>query len=376
MAVLILTCECGLRVKAAGAVPGRIGRCPNCGARLLIPEAVVPDRPRGDQEANLGEAAEAGYALEPGGNRAHLSSGQLRTRSLDRLRVRCRSRAGSHGRRVLACTRSARNLLVREPALPTPRCRVPGSDRDHKHDPLALSHARSGIPPILINDAESMGTPTIGHFIALLSILPFVLLLPLVVFYWLQYLGRTLVSSAMGETAPPRSPDRNFDGFLSGLSPWLVWLCLGVVVGLSPLAAYASTLTSPAECRIPIALGLAAIGFPYILMALMMAFVHDNALAANPLAVLGTLARLAGSFGFLSLFLAALLALGLSTFAVALALRTSIYWLYIPVCLGCWIVEQWAVIVVVRILGLYYYYHKDILKWHSARPRWGVAWRL
>jgi len=107
-----------------------------------------------------------------------------------------------------------------------------------------------------------------------------------------------------------------------------------------------------------------------------MTFLHDHALAANPLAVAGAMGRLAGSFGFLSLFLAGLFALGLSTFAIALALRASVYWLYLPLSLACWAVEQWVAIVVVRILGVYYYHHKDTLKWHTARPRWGVRWGL
>ena len=89
-----------------------------------------------------------------------------------------------------------------------------------------------------------MGAPALGQLIALISILPFALLFPLLIFYWLQYLGRVLVSSAMGETRPPRSPDRNFDGFISGMSPWLVWLALGVSVGIMPLGLYVGSKSS------------------------------------------------------------------------------------------------------------------------------------
>jgi hypothetical protein len=32
--------------------------------------------------------------------------------------------------------------------------------------------------------------------------------------------------------------------------------------------------------------------------------------------------------------------------------------------------------VVMRILGTYYYQRRKILKWHRDRPRWGVAWKL
>ena len=29
-------------------------------------------------------------------------------------------------------------------------------------------------------------------------------------------------------------PDRNFDGFLNGLSPWFLWIILGLGLGLVP----------------------------------------------------------------------------------------------------------------------------------------------
>ena len=229
----------------------------------------------------------------------------------------------------------------------------------------------------LISDADSMGAPTIGHFIALISILPVVILFPLALSYWLQYLGRVLVSSAMGETTPPRAPDRNFDGFFNGLSPWLIWLCLGVFVGLIPLLAYAWSLSTWAEGSTYVAVALGLLGFPYMLMALMMSFLHDDSFAAWPWAVIFTILRLAGSFAAVCLFLAGMLALGVGGFALAIVfLRPNFFWLYFLVCLGCWVIVQWIAIVVMRILGLYYYHHKDDLKWHARRPRWGVAWRL
>ena len=57
----------------------------------------------------------------------------------------------------------------------------------------------------LMGDADQMGTPTIGKLIALISILPVAFLLPFAVFYWIQYLGRVVVASAMGETIPPHA---------------------------------------------------------------------------------------------------------------------------------------------------------------------------
>ena len=228
----------------------------------------------------------------------------------------------------------------------------------------------------LMGDADSMGASVLGYLIALVSILPFVLLSPLVVLYWLQYLGRTLVSSAMGETVPPRTPDRNFDGFFHGISPWLIWLALGVGVGMLPFFFYAFSPSSRSELNPPAAIGLLLLGLPYILLALMLAFLHDHALAATPWNVVIALIRLGGSYILLCLFVAAALALAAGAFAVALHLRPNHFGIYILLSLVCWASLQWTSIVVMRILGTYYYHNKGSLRWHHECPRWGVTWRL
>jgi hypothetical protein len=228
----------------------------------------------------------------------------------------------------------------------------------------------------LIGDADSMGASLLGYLIALVSILPFAILFPLVILYWLQYLGRTLVSSAMGETVPPRSPDRNFDGFFHGISPWLIWLALGVGVGMLPFIFYAFSPSSRSEYNLPAAIGLLLLGLPYILLALMLAFLHDHALAATPWNVVVALIRLRGSYMLLCLFIASALALAAGAFAVVLLLRPNHFGFYIVLSLGSWAVIQWTSIVVMRLLGTYYYHNRSSLRWHHECPRWGVTWRL
>src|SRR5204863_9290224 len=62
MTVPILVCDCGMRMRAPGAVPGRVGRCPQCGGRLRVPdEFASPKAKRLDEE----EPAAGGYRLEP-----------------------------------------------------------------------------------------------------------------------------------------------------------------------------------------------------------------------------------------------------------------------------------------------------------------------
>ena len=225
-------------------------------------------------------------------------------------------------------------------------------------------------------DANSMSAGPLGHLIAIVSALPAVMLSLPALFYWLQYLGRVLVSSAMGETAPPRTPDRNFDGFLNGLSPWLVWLVLGPAVGFAPLAGYGLWLGGNASWNPFVTVALGLFGSSYALMALMMTFLHDDALAAKPIAVLGAVGRVGISFGALCLIVATSLGLIAGAFVLALLLRASHFWLYLAACLGCCLFAQWVSIVVMRVLGVYCHHRRKVLKWHRKRPLWGEAWGL
>ena len=62
--VSILVCGCGLKVRAAGATPGRIGRCPRCGGELRVPDFVPPVEPLRPVGADPA-GPEAGYGLNP-----------------------------------------------------------------------------------------------------------------------------------------------------------------------------------------------------------------------------------------------------------------------------------------------------------------------
>jgi hypothetical protein len=227
-----------------------------------------------------------------------------------------------------------------------------------------------------MGDADYMGKPELGMLIALISILPVAFLLPFAMIYWLQYLGRVVVSSGMGETIPPRTPDRNFDGFFNGLSPWIIWLFLGVAVGMLPAAIYRLMSVTTDVGSLVGAIGLAIIGLPYVLMALLMTFLHDDAFAARPLAVGTALIHLGGSFLLLSVFVGFVVAAGAGAFVLAYLLRNAHFVLYLLACVGCWTIAIWISIVVMRVLGNQYHRHRQVLRWNRERPRWGVAWKL
>lgn len=222
----------------------------------------------------------------------------------------------------------------------------------------------------ILADSETMGVPSMGRLIALISSLPVLILSPMVLVYDLQYLARVLVASSDGEPLPPRPPDRNADGLLDGLGAWLRWIVLGAGVGLLPLAAYQMAAVGSWNPVVAAALGLA--GLPYALMALLMAFLHDDDLAARPWAVVGTIAKLGPSFLGLSLTVAALFALVGIAVAASLVLRERAYWLYIPASLASWLLAAWLAIVAMHTLGAYHAPRKGRLKWRRKRRRWGV----
>ncbi|MFO0890780.1 MAG: hypothetical protein U0790_16745 [Isosphaeraceae bacterium] len=225
-------------------------------------------------------------------------------------------------------------------------------------------------------DANTLGTPSMGMLVILISVIPPSLLFPLFLAYLLQYLGRVLVSSAQGDPVPPRTPDRNFDGLTAGLSPWLVWLVLGLSISVVPAAC---TLTrsdlTPAEWLL---WGLVSIGLgiPYAAIALMLSFLHDHPLAATPWGVVGAAVRLGVSFLPTLFRVAVPLALAGGFAALVFALREPAFWGYILAALLLWVVLLWAAMVIVRILGLHYFRHHESLRWHPRQSRWGVAWRL
>lgn len=147
-------------------------------------------------------------------------------------------------------------------------------------------------------------------------------------------------------------------------------------MGLLPAALCRLVLGSESVGSLVVALGFGLFCLPYILTALLMSFLHDDALAAKPPGVLNALVQIGGSMFFLSLFVGFVIAIGAGTFVLALLLRHNHFVMYLLTCVGCWVVFIWISIVVMRMLGNHYHRHRQTLRWNQERPRWGVAWKL
>lgn len=377
MNVPILVCGCGMRIKAPGAKPGRVGRCPSCGGRLEVPSPaaetdwpVEPDEP--PPPIRLADRADD-PGRGPGNRMTPAREKRRRKRPRDD-----RSVAGSR-------PPMADGIL---PVLPRPETSwlvsfaypLRGAD----------SMAMAGTFGVLLwvfgvllgeyaiqamADTGGMGASLMGMLLVLITGLPAMFLSPFLISYWLQYLGRVLVTSARGDNAPPRMPDRNFDGFLSGISPWFIWAVLGLGVGLAPAYWLATSGGLTVGDRWMV-VALAGAMLPYMLAALMLSFLHDDTFAAMPWGVLWGLIRLGPAFALLSGLIAAALAVVGGCFALALFVRERAYWPYLLLALPWCILFTYVQMVIMRLLGLFYHHRTDRLRWHRVHPRWGEVWKV
>jgi hypothetical protein len=367
MSVLILSCPCGLRMKAKGATPGRVGRCPKCGQTLTVPEAAGPEaKPKANAKPKAkAEPVAGGYDVP---SAFHASVAEPVERRPDRK--------GSKRRAV-------------EPAP------LPGVAREvepwWQPDVLFPMRGAEGLMIVAMMGLASWCVATLipelclqfvadggflmGLLVSIIAALPTLALGFFAIAYALQYLGRVLVSGAMGEVVPPRPPDRNFDGLASGLGPWLIWLACGAIVGLGPLAAYLLSRGWDQSSSVAVVLLLAVVGLPYALMSLMMTFLHDSGIP-RPVGVVGALIRFNLKFLATCAIELGLALVVIGTFIGMLMLRDVQYWVYVPLMLPCWMLALWSSIVAMRTLGVFYHHHASILRWHREKPWWGVTWGI
>ncbi len=367
MSAPTLQCECGLKLAAKGARPGRVGKCPRCGRLLKVSEdarvAPVPAT-----SAPAVHAPSAGYHVEP-----------ARKAADDPLDDIAPPRAPG-------------------PESPFDGTPAPRPKRKKKRKAAAVERAVEpwiwpdwifpvrGLESIVIvvclgsalwvmavlipelcqtifADAIDLGAASMGRLISLIVALPAVLIGPLVLMYWIQYLGRVLISATLGETDPPRPPDRNADGLFSGLAPWVAWSLLGASLAFAPLIAYLSTRSWRTSLQVP------------VILSLLRTFVHDDGYPRPFGVILGILKlnlALVPVAGYL-MALGGAVRLG---FGGLMELRGIHYWAYIVAGLVFWLMVPYATILAMRIVGVLYYHHRERLRWVRDRPRWGVTWGI
>ena len=214
----------------------------------------------------------------------------------------------------------------------------------------------------LIATAESTGRGLLGILISLITAIPLLIAVPFLGFYWLAYLGRVLESGAKGETVHPRSPDRNFDGFLSAMTPWLIWLFWGFGVGFAPAISVLVFARPRTRAALWTAAGLGLLGYCYALMALIQAHVKGHAGALNPFRIVGAMLRLVIPFVGRGIVILVLNFAVLAAFFLSVLLRDNYFGIYLLARLGCCAALSWASIASMRILGIFAYHHRAVLR--------------
>jgi hypothetical protein len=324
---IVLVCPCGARIRAPGAVPGRTGRCPNCGTSLRVPDAELP--PAVTAAALEGSPAPAGTT--PAG----------RTRASRLPDARFRESLGYP-------FREDSGLAVL--GILPPLCSI-------------TSIFSFGLRDFVFSDSEVMAMG------ALIMVFPALILFLLVAGIGLRFLEQVVESSARGERRPPRWPRSNVFDIVACLGRWVAAMAVGLAVGIALAWAYraqAAGLPEAArrgyvELLAAMLLGSSAALWP---MAILAVSLHQSPGAANPVSLVVAIVRSGwGSLGISLLFGVA----GAATMALAALLYR------IPGIVGTglgiyvfWVFFWYEAIVLMRRLGLFYRRRAKVLGWFRS----------
>lgn len=354
-----LICACGKRLNAAGAVPGRVGKCPACGARLVFGEAAMVEPPKPMPGV---DDAPAGYAV----------AGPSRPATYVKARAAQKTAQSS----MKAATADPRGFVK----LPTaPQSGLLGSLPYPLWDVGGLG-VLAFLPPLLwltsllsagLFPSYVLGGVEFVSFGAMTMVFPMVILWTLVFGRFLAYLELVLESSSRGDSHHPRWPV--WDVF-ELLAPWarlLTSLAVGLIVPVSVAIVYwvfAGNLNPMDELWIG---GLLLMGISYAAMAYAAIVLHGDPMAANPLTILGAIRRVGlGPSMRVTAVVGVLLATVVGG-AVALFFLPGFL---LPVLLTYpyWVATLYLLMVAARVLGVFYHRHAEALGWFPDRPRWGA----
>jgi hypothetical protein len=354
--VMILVCEgCGKRLKAAGATPGRVGKCPACGSLLRVPED-EPDAPASPRA----EATPGGYDLLPDPTRREATSTVPRRARGARPAAPAPEEEGRAARRPDGSGERFRDCLI-----------YPFQDTEGIALLLFLppvlwltSLGSFGlIPGYIMQDNE---VTTMG---ALTLFFPMLCGFAMTLGYALSFLGRVLVSTAQGEDRHPRWPPWEFLGVLGTLGRWIWAGGLGIVLAGLPALAFGRSREHLGAWDWAIIAAIMAPGVAYSLMSLLAVLLHEDFRAANPITILAALARV-GPASLKVVLLTAMAALP-TLFAIPLLFRLPGFLLPLACLWAFWLFAMYEAMVVLRVLGLFYRRHADALGWFPDRPQWG-----
>ena len=385
-----LVCTCGNVMKAPGAKPGRLGKCPKCGAMIRVQAAPESAGAGAERRVRVGEGKSPQARPDP------KPSDQKPKESTRRHSTPMQPTAGGYGisseeiseeafQRSGISEDSAAYGVEARPIRPPDIGPVKAPVKLETPFSASLSYPLWSwssigllvfLPPILIFTTSPL-ILLMGIFLgsspfvlpAYVSMLPIVFFLFVIVGYLCVYLGDILLATATGDVIPPRPPNFDVDIFRA-LGRWFWAIVAGGVVGGAPAVVYWLNCGEVDWVDRLIFVNLSVIGVAYAQLALLAALLHDDPLAANPVTVLKAMIRLGPSY--IKVCLLTMSALGLVGGGLALmglvengAIRFVLSWLF-------WVFTVYTAMVVFRRLGLYCNRQKLIQTWFADRPRWGV----
>ncbi len=347
MGVVTLVCSCGMRLKAPGAVPGRVGKCPRCGSMLKVPAGPAT----GPGPASDRVEPEPEPAASPRATRETFIGVRAR-----KPKSRAETRRRSDGL-VVPPDHAETRLVV---SLGYPLWNSSGLAVLIFLPPLLL-FATAPLFAIVPMIASGTAFAVIG----IVFMVPQFLLLAAVFGYVLLFLGRVLTTSAAGETTQPRSPGRDLSEIARGLSRWSWAIVVGGLVGGLPPLLYWFWCGDVDWLDRIVLVDLIVPGMAYAQMALLAALIHESPLAANPITVTAAILRLGWSYLSPCLFTGSCLLILAGLFHAVLQITSELG--QVVAAWGFWVAALYAAMVVLRRLGLFCFRHAVILDWFPDR---------
>ena len=356
----VMVCACGKRLRAPGAVPGRVGRCPACGGELRVPEAEPEPEPT--------PAGPSAYGVDPidaePGNAAWPPAVVEAARRKRKANAKPGHETAIWDGFVKAPDRLENRLGQ---SLLYPLWGANGIASLVVFPPLFWF---STMPIITAVHTLTLGGASTFGIGSLFLGVPMLMGFAVVAAYALMFLGRVLASSALGERHHPRWPDWDLGALAASTGRWAWAGFIGAVVGGVPAVAYWVYCGDVDLFDYMILSELAAVGMVYALMALVASILHEDLLAANPFTVVGAIVRVGWGYaqpcllaGFAGVVAATVLG---AVFRVENpAASAFLYWVF-------WVVVLYEAMVVLRVLGVFYQRNARTLGWFRGRTGWGV----
>ncbi|APW62331.1 hypothetical protein [Paludisphaera borealis] len=375
MAVTVLVCRCGKRISAHGATPGRVGKCPACGAVLQIPHgsASTPE-----PEPTVPRSADAPTPSSASPLVYHVMDAPV-TRTPDRgVPPDNQSRSADVKRRK---NKKPVGLIERLEEWEGLVRRPEPSESGFWNGLLYPFWDANGLAFLVIFPIMwwLIALPTFEYLSAVVGgetgaigppvkfLIPSLMGLIIVSGYTLAYLNQVFLSSATGDVRHPRWPDLDLWELVRTVIRWAWVLLAGFLVGGVPAWMLLSSCEEP-QTLDWIAFGaMLAAGAFYAQVSFVALLLFDDLLAANPVTV--GLAVWRTGLSFLRPFAFTVVAATLVGGFLVMILHISNPFLAIGSWLIFWGVAFYAALTAMHLLGLEYHRNARALDWFRGSGR-------